>query len=84
MVSSFLEWICSELYAGPFTKVAWVDLTEVVEGGTATRYEWAAPIPVPTKASGAWLRGLFDLGILAARKSSLTSLNFTQKVSKYK
>jgi hypothetical protein len=81
MVSLYLWWLCFELYTGPFTKVAWVDLTEAVAGGTDARYGQAAPVPVLTKASGTWLRGLFDFGILATRKSSLIRLNFVQKIS---
>jgi hypothetical protein len=81
-VSPYLRRLCCELYTGAFTKVAWADSTKAVAGGTAARYGWALPIRWLAKASDAWIRGLFDLGILATRKSSLTILNFAQKVSK--
>jgi hypothetical protein len=81
MVSLCLWRLCSELYIGTFTKVSWVVLMEAVACGMATCYEQVAPVPVLAKASGAWLRGLLDLGILATRKSSLISLNFVYKVS---
>jgi hypothetical protein len=63
MVSLCLRQMCSELYIGSFTKVAWVDLTEAVEGDTAPWYGRDAPVPVLAKASRAWLSGLHDLGI---------------------
>jgi hypothetical protein len=52
-----------------------------VEGGTTARYGWVAPVPMLAKASGAWLHGLIDLGILATNKYLLIILNFTQNVS---
>jgi hypothetical protein len=55
---------------------------EAVVASMDARYERALPVPLLAKASVAWMRGLFDLGILATPKSSLISLNFAQKVSK--
>jgi hypothetical protein len=76
MTSLYFRRLRSELYTGPFTKVAYVDLMEAVVAGMAARYGRALPVPLLAKASLAWIRGLFDLGILATRKSSLISLNF--------
>jgi hypothetical protein len=70
-------WLCYDFDFGPFTKVAEFDLAKAVEGGKAGWYAQVLPVP-----SDAWLRGLFDLEILATRNSSLISLNLAQKVLK--
>ena len=86
-VDGFLEWrrVCGgfwrELYMGPFTKVAWFDLAKVVECGTAGRYGRTPAVPMLVNTADAPLRGLFDLGKLATRKSSLISPDSALKMS---
>jgi hypothetical protein len=60
-------------------EVVWVDLTEAVAVGMTARYVRAMPVSMLAKASGAWLFGLYDLGMLATCKSSLISLNSSTK-----
>jgi hypothetical protein len=76
VVSLCLWRLCCKLYIGALMKIAWVDPTEAVEGGTAARYGRALPVLVLTKASDAWLRGLFDLIVLETHKSLLICLTF--------
>ena len=67
---------------GAFTKVARVDQAKAAEHGMGAPYGRAAPVPELLEAPVDLLRGLFDLVILATRKSSLIGTNFALEVSK--
>jgi hypothetical protein len=56
-------------------KVACFDLAKAVEGGMEWRYGRALPVPLVARPSDAWLRGPFDLEILATNNSSLITLS---------